>query len=365
MCKDYHKGKLDNLADILAREPIDLYLRNVRTKVSVYNLDGMKVPATITDTISSQNCYAVSPYALIISYCQVELNKLDNKILIFLIKFALLPLSQLLRLVNIDKIQILNNFIFSTNFYDSGWEYINVSNLRKMGLSEQPKHALAMRSLNEKLNPTLISNLKKDGWLPIVTRQVYLFNGFDPSRRDLQNDSKLMKNTHLEFKNPDISDVDAFGEVERLYNLLYLDKYTPENIQYTAAYIKELYEQGLMHLKFLYDPIKKINVGVVGMIGSDNVITTPVLGYDTSYEQTDGLYRICTLYASKYAADNNITLNASSGAPTFKTTRGGEPEIEYMFVYTAHLSLFKKLVWYMLSKISLNMYKHILQKNKL
>ncbi len=353
------------LHKILSANSIEKLFNNVRTQVESYDIEGNRIIATVTNQKVKGNCYIVSPYALIISYSKVELHKMKNPILIVLIRILISIFTLVLTLLRIDKIQILNNYLLSTNFFSEHWKDIDSTNLLAVAISRHPDHAIGIRSVNTTQNPELLLNLTKAGWLPLVTRQVYIFSSFDFTKRDVLRDLELLKSDRYVFVKPDANNLEHFEIAERLYNQLYLGKYTEENIQYTAFYIQELYRNNLLHLALLHDTQEDTFVGVAGLMGDETTVTAPIVGYELDIPVKEALYRRCLIYIIKYAHDNKLLLNLSSGAPGFKVNRGAVPEIEYMMVYVQHLSFGRRMIWELLSKISLYLYKPILQTYKL
>lgn len=353
------------IIEILTTHSVERLFNNVKTKIDHYTIDGNVVISTITDSIIKNNCYVVSFFALIISYSRVELYKVKNKALILIIRSMIFIFSFILRVCKVDRIQILNNIMLSTNFLESFWDHVNVQQLRSEALHKYPDHVLAIRSVNLKQNKNVIEKLAAQGWIPIVTRQVYIFEKVNFNKRDLVRDQKLLISNRYTFVEPHRDSVDDYVVAESLYNQLYLKKYTEENIQYTALYMRELHTRGALHLRLLKDNEKGIFVGVVGIIGNERTLTAPIVGYDLERPVEDALYRRCLIYIITYAHTKNILLNISSGASQFKMNRGGLPEIEYTYIYTTHLSFGRRLLWRILSFISLRIYKPILVAKKL
>ena len=77
---------------------------------------------------------------------------------------------------------------------------------------------------------------------------------------------------------------------------------------------------------------------MVGYIFRNNVMTTPIIGYNTNLPQKLGLYRMLSAIVFREATNLCVDLNLSSGASNFKILRGGKPYIEYTAIYRKHLS---------------------------
>lgn len=355
----------NRLFNILSSNQPSKLIKHLDTKIQSIKYDDKHIILTVVDKVKTINCYAVSPYHMMISYSKDELIKIDSKLLKIFSIFLITLFEYILKLSKIDKIQTINNYILSTNFFSKNWEDIDIKSIEQQAISKHPQHSLIIRSINKLQNPNLYKNLVKNGWLPIVSRQVYIFDDWEKSnkRKNFIIDKKLLKSDRYIFKKA--TSLDDFKEAQRLYELLYLDKYSKHNIQFQANYLEKLVQNRLLHLRLLYDNQSKKFVGVVAMIGQNRVITTPIVGYDTSYLQKEALYRRLIAYATNYAQQKNYTLNISSGAPKFKKLRGAKPHLEYMFVKVSHLGFFRQIIWRILRFISIKFYGRLLTKLEL
>lgn len=354
------------LFEILEKYPSKELMANVDTKVVKYCVDNQEVISTIVDEIKP-NCYVVSANIMLIEYSKDELTKLDSKILRTFSYILIKLFENILKIAKIDKLQTLNNYMLSTNFFSNIFENIDLKKLRDIALKNYSNHTLVLRSINKTQNQKLFQELKKDGWIALVSRQVYIFDDFKRCQKH-QNyrwDKKLLNDKRYIFKELDLDDFSLFEKAEKLYNQLYLEKYSIHNVQFKAIYLQELVKKELLHLRLLYDNQKNKYVAVVGLIGEDEVITAPIVGYDLSYDVKEALYRRVIAYILEYAKTNKYVLNLSSGASSFKLNRGAKANLEYMFVYTKHLPLFRRFIWKILSFISNNFYAVLLQRLKL
>lgn len=340
---------------------------NLHARIECYTLGDESILSCVVDEITP-NCYIASPYSMIVSYAKDEIPKVDSKAQRIFSRTLIALLSALLKYAKIDTIQSLNNYLLSTNFFNRLWEEkIDLKELRQQSVERHPHHALLLRSLNQTQNPLLMQKLHNEHWLPLVSRHVYIFNDWQKCRqtRNFQIDKKLLESLRFVFVEPHLEDTFAFEEAERLYNKLYLEKYSVHNVHFKARYLQALVANNLLHIRLIKDTQNGIYVGVVGLIGESGVITVPIVGYDTAYPQTDALYRRLIVYALSYAMHHEYLLNLSSGAPSFKTLRGAEPTIEYMYVYVKHLSWQRRAIWKVLSLISVHFYGPLLKRFKL
>lgn len=341
-------------------------IKDLNTEVILYEIENQKVITTVTNKITKNN-YVVSIYNFVIDYSKEELIKIKNPILKF-VSFCLIKIFEfILKLSNIDKIQILNNYMLSTNFFSEKFNEINLLNLKEKAINKYKDHTLIIRSINEKLNKQLITKLTEDGWEKIVSRQVYIYDNLKiaSEKNNFKVDKKLLKDGKYEFIEINSKNEELFEISEELYNKLYIQKYSECNIKFTKKYLENLVKNDLMKLFLLKDISNNKFVGVVGLIGEDKIITAPIVGYETSYEKKEALYRRLIIFILEYSKERNLVLNLSSGASQFKKIRGAEATIEYMFVYTKHLPLYRRIIWKLLSFISIRFYKEILKRLEL
>lgn len=353
------------IALIFSEHSPERLIANLHSRVESFMFQGHTIVASMTDKVIPNNCYVVSPYALLIRYSSVELHKIDNGVIRSLVMILIATVSMVVRMLSVDKIQIINNYLLSTNIFLPAWDTLDIRELTRVAIARHPDHALAIRSLNGVQHCHILSVLSRNNWKPVVTRQVYLQRKNAPKRRDSVRDSALLQSSRYVFVDPEITELLHFKKAEDLYGQLYLTKYTEENIQYTALYLRELYVRGVLHLKLLKDVHSGEFVGVIGLVGDGQIVTAPIVGYQANIPPEEALYRRCLAYAVKYAQDRGLLFNMSSGAPSFKLNRGAVAEIEYMYVYTEHLSFARRVLWRVLSWVSFSVYMPILKRFKL
>lgn len=96
------------------------------------------------------------------------------------------------------------------------------------------------------------------------------------------------------------------------------------------------------------------------------VQTCPLFGYDTTKELSDNrLYQILSAILAHDGFKDDAYINQSSGAAQFKRFRGCSSSIEYMTVYESHLSIWRRLPWYILNFLLSITAKPIMQRYQL
>ncbi|MGQ0419440.1 hypothetical protein ACT4US_07520, partial [Bacillus sp. HC-Mk] len=132
-------------------------------------------------------------------------------------------------------------------------------------------------------------------------------------------------------------------------NQLYIRKYSINNPIFTPDYLWNALQHRLFEIKV----IKKGDTidGVIAYFIRNGVMTTPILGYDTTSDQQQGLYRILTFLITTDSIEKNLICHRSAGAGGFKRNRGAKQHIEYSYIYNAHLPYKQQKVWKILSWI--------------
>ncbi|MCW8933971.1 MAG: hypothetical protein OQK98_04545 [Gammaproteobacteria bacterium] len=341
-------------------------ITNVKTEVGCCQIDDVVLPFTINEA-EYDNSYVCSPYTALIPYCIEELGKLDNWLLRIGVEKLILIFDRILKKNNINRVIHINNWLLSTNLYPQKDKALNIESLIE-GITRQYKnHTVIFRSLNYFLNPALISEFMSAGCMIVPTRQVYLYykslNDYSKTH-NYKVDKKLIEKTEYQYvKQSDINESD-YARIVELYNMLYINKYSKHNPQFTIQYIAVI----IKHPLFYVEGFRNIH-GILDAVGGRftiaNTTTLPIVGYDTSKPAKLGLYRMVLMSALLYSERNNYCFNASSGAPHFKKLRGAVPHIEYSAVYIKHLSAHSQCIWKVLAYIMRKLFVPIMKKYQL
>jgi len=352
--------------ELLISQPTERLVSNVRTSWALLRTGDIALPTTINDT-EYDNSYVASPYTGCVLYPRSELEKLDgHPLVVAAIRVLLFGMQGPLRAARVNRVVCVNNWLLSTNLYPV-WCGASVSEITRLLVERHPTHALAFRSLNETTNPELLRRLAESGYLLAPSRQVYFFDGAagDYMRRPnvRWDQSLLSKPPYRVVPHEELTSGDA-ARMEYLYRLLYIDKYSPHNPQFTAEMLDECRSRRLLEFRGLRGDDGRLD-GIVGWFERNGVLTVPIVGYDTSLPQRLGLYRRLMALVLRETAERKLLLNLSSGAAEFKRLRGGVPCLEYTAVYCRHLSAPRRAVWHTLAWLLRNVGAPILRKYKL
>jgi len=356
-------GYARRLHHVINEEKLSAYIVGCHTAFINYEVDEEYIICTVNHKVRS-NAFIVSPYAIIVKYGIDEIKHIKSKLQRTMFYGLLYGLSPLFKYGNIDKVQILNNYLYSMNFFSDKWEMLDINNLEKKAILKYPKNALMLGSINQYLNPKLYEKLCSNGWLRIARRKVFILNPKDNwhTKRDVKKDFKLLNSTRYSYEKIDADNKEALKKAQELYNVLFLEKHSDLNIEYTAQYLQQLIQNKLLYMYMLWDNSHKKYVGVLGLTHEDDLVTIPILGYDMNYVKKDALYRRLMIFALDYTQKHNALLNMGAGAENFKLTRGAKPVLDYMFVKVDHLSYTYRFVWKLIAYVSHHVYEPFLKK---
>ena len=345
--------------------PTNQLMLNVETKVMSAEMGGFIFPVTLNEKeyVSS---YVCSPYNALVTYGQDELVKIKNPLLRFCLGLLMKTLGMFLSLGKVNKNVCINNFLLSTNPYPNWTGEGADAHLKEMKAT-YPQHAFMYRSLNQHTNKPLMDHLTSLGYMLIASRQVYIFDSqlcnFS-QRNNTQNDRRALAKSEYELVTHEQITANDYADIVTLYNKLYLDKYSKHNPQFSEKLIAYWHENKLLTMIGLRDQ-QGVLQGIVGMLESDQVITAPLVGYNTDLPADKALYRILIYLILDYSKQKGTCLNLSSGASGFKLLRGGQPFIEYSAIYIKHLPLYRRVTWKIINGLLGGIYVPLLKRYKL
>ena len=327
------------------------YIKNIyNTRLMLVKVDEVIIPITISD-FHPDNTYTVSPYSHYVSYGGFEeVKHLNNPPVEALIKIIMNPVAWYFRRTELDKVLYVNNYLLSTNLYPS------VNSGQLSALSEAlpkwfPDRAIVFRSVDQKKNPHIYQALEANGYELVLSRQVWYM---EPEQavctRQYKEDMRVLRKHGYEVVDgKDLND-EELARALHLYNLLYLEKYSYYNPQFTFEFMKLARDEEILHLRALKRD-GKINA-VMGFFIRNGTMTQPLFGYDTSLPQEEGLYRLLTLITLQEGLERKLLVHASGGVGKFKKVRGGKSVTEYNAVFTKHLPARRQRPWRLIKAIS-------------
>jgi hypothetical protein len=323
--------------DLFTAFPVAELIGNLHTQVTRLDAGGRCFPLTLNEQ-GSRTCYICCPSAAYIDYAIDETrNFLSRPLLRRAIRALIGACAPLVRASGLDHQAQVNNWLFSTNPAPLLTRAV-AAEIRQTLIRRYPDRAIVMRGLNEMADAQTLAALRAEGFRLLPARQVYIAAALDKTAmtKNMREDRRLMRRSPWQVvEDADFGGAD-YARSEALYNMLYLDKYTPLNPHYTARYIREMHQRGIMRMMGLRGPGGQL-AGVSGLFRNGATLTQPIVGYDTALPRGAGLYRAVMALAQDHAAAHGLFFNMSAGAADFKRRRGAVPVIEYTAVYVRHL----------------------------
>jgi hypothetical protein len=330
-------------------EGVQKYIGNAHnTRMMAAKVGDVILPITVTD-FHIENAYVCSPYSHYVSYGALdEVKRLNNPPVEELIKLVMRPIAWYLRQSEFDKVAYVNNWLVSTNLYPP----IEADQLRALceALPKWfPDRPIIFRSVDEFQNPIVFHTLRELGYEMLLSRQVWYLDpqvgtSLKVHREDLR---AINKNGHA--VGSDLHEDEIARGVE-LYNMLYIEKYSHYNPQFTWEFLKLARDEKLLTIKTIRRD-GRVNA-IMGYFSRNGAMTPPLFGYDTSLPKLDALYRHLTVLTMREAKEFGLMLHDSSGVGKFKKKRGAKKVIEYNAVFTKHLPLSRRLPWKVIGLVS-------------
>lgn len=329
---------------ILAGVGLEKLIPNVRTEVMGLSSGARIFPVTINDGARGGS-YVCEPYSAYILYAWRELEIIGAgwEKWLFLPLIALAAL--LLRIARINRIVHVDNWLLSTNLHGD-WQGEDIGAIRQFLVGRYPHHIIAVRSLDRWSSGPVIDAALADGWVLFPSRQIWVVEDVKAQwqeRGSLANDRRVLRRSGLRIETLEtIAAADA-ERIAQLYAMLYLEKYSGLNPAFSARWVIETARAGLIRYRCARDAAGVIQA-VSGSLRRGEVLTPPVVGYDTAKPQSRGLYRIACLLFTEDAMEAGVRLNGSAGAAHFKRGRGARAEIEYSAYHIAHLPFVRRAI---------------------
>lgn len=341
------------------------YIANVQTKLLVLQIDQLILPVTVNDK-EYDNSYVCSPYSHYFSYAKTELKLLKNKPLEFCLNILLNLIGLFFRFCKINKTVIVNSWLFSTNLYPEMTQ--NQIERISVELKKQfPEHSICFRSIHTYGDKNLFDYFLTKDFKKVGSRQVYFFDARNPASfrgKSYKTDLKLYRSREKDIFGMENIQPNEYSRIIEIYNALYINKHSQLNPQFTEKFIELAMKSKILELKIVRNEHGIIE-GVVGFYVRNGVMTTPLLGYDTSQPIERGLYRLLTYILSIEARDRGLLLHRSSGAASFKKSRGSTPCMEYSAICYQHLSFRQRFVWDVLALLVNKIGIPLLEKQEL
>lgn len=320
------------------------FIANATSRMALLEAGLVHLPVSVDDGGYGRS-YVASPHSAYVLYAREEIDLVGMQQGRRAALAALGVLDGVLRAVQFNRAVHVDNWLLSTNLHGH-WQGEGLPAIRAALAAQFPEHFLVLRTLDAWSCPQLLEAVRADGWLLLPARQIWVTDDMAtdwvPRRACLRDRDALVASglTVEEIAVPTPADCTRIAE---LYALLYLDRYSRLNPDFTPDFIRLLGELGVLTYRVARDAAGTI-LAVAGMLERAGVMTATVVGYDTARPQSEALYRIATLMFSERALARGLRLHGSAGAASFKRGRGARGVIEYLAVDARHLSAPRRMV---------------------
>lgn len=332
------------------------YIDNADAEMSLLVVNDYLFPI-VTSNLKPKvkiNSYICSPTTHYLDYAkdEVDLELKDKTILKNLSKFLLSVMQYFFKRVDFEKAIFVNNLLLSTNLYID-FDTNLIEEITDFLVKKFPDYPIIFKSVNENQNTLLYEKLKEKNYKAIFSRQVYVFNHKDEDYKkkdSFKRDLKLKRKTTYVWKESTEIKENDYEKLKKLYDFLYINKYSTMNPQFNANFIALTIKNPIFTYKILTknDEIH----AVLGYIKRGCTITTPIVGYDTNTDQKEGLYRLAVLETIQDSIKYDYILNMSSGVSKYKMGRGAKPTIEFNMIYCEHLNKKQQMPWKTFEKLT-------------
>jgi hypothetical protein len=365
------------LGPFIERGP-STFIVNVHTDLRLLRVDDVILPITVTH-YHPHNSYVCSPYSHYFAYGQEEFDKL-GRLPAALLRLLLNPVAHYFRRSGFDDAVLVNNWLLSTNLYPP-LSADQIQAVTQFLAAQFPEWPIIWRSVDAYGNPDLHRALAGLSCALVFSRQIYYQNPLNPAlwrKKQLKVDRSLARRSEYRLVGGEQLTADDAPRLAHLYGLLYLDKYSPFNPQFTANFFRLALEERLLTFRAYRAPAVAVGRGdwgpalsevegrslhnaslrlsepyqkagdidaVLGYFSRNAIMTQPIFGYDTGKPQKLGLYRLLSLRVLQEGRERGLLINASGGAGEFKRLRGGVPALEYNAVYLNHLPPTRQRPW--------------------
>lgn len=235
-----------------------------------------------------------------------------------------------------------------------------------------PRHALVFRSVDALGSAELGAALGSLGWLPVPARYVHYRQVCEPAlwrlasvRGDQRHAARMLSamGNGGRYGWRTLAPADMAEDaphahalacaVVRLYELLYVGKYSRHNPRFTPAFVRAAVTNRLLIVLVLVDeqsgrPWQESLDGCFGYYTRNGFTTNPIFGYDTAKPAARGLYRLVALRSAQEGLRLRLHCHSSGGAGDYKRKRGAVSVVEVCMVSVSHLPWHRRLPWWLL-----------------
>jgi hypothetical protein len=329
---------------------------NLDLPAGVLELEGSRWPLLLHRAARSgqPHAYTASLTTQYLRYTAAELHRLPSPRLRMLARGALKAAGALLAVARSDEVVQWNAWGLSTNPLSPA-----IAEAARPAadclIEARPDAAVLVRNIDDVARPGCVAAFRAAGYLLVAARQVHHFDGAGAGylRRDATRRDRRLLSRRDGYRTCEHDDFSAsdMPRIARLYRMVYLERHSPLNVDYTDAFFLRAWRERWLEFVGFRNPDGEVDA-VMGCLRTDGTVSTPFLGHDTTRPVELGLYRRLVALLLERTAERREHLNFSSGADEFKRRRGGEPVLEFNALHVAHLPRLRRQAWQALAAAS-------------
>ncbi|WP_077212299.1 hypothetical protein [Bacillus dakarensis] len=343
------------------------FVANVITDIRFVALDHLLLPYTINQE-EYENSYVCSPYNHYITYTKEELRMLQNPPLEKILGMVVSGIGIFSKKIEMNRVVYVNNWLISTNLFSQASKE-QIRKIKEALVKKYPNHLIGFRSVNDGLYEEMKRHFVHLGFQLLPSRYVYI-SGPDllekatkKTRNTLGRDRKLLNQEDVEVIHHEDFSKEDLERAKDLYDMLYLEKYSYNNPQFSQDYIFHTHRsKSLTYVGIRY---KGKLEGVFGSMIYQDKMANPVLGYNTALPIEIGLYRMLRYLAVNESIVHQRMYHQSAGVGRFKYDRGATGYPEYTAIFVEHLAFKKRFFWRTLSSLLNRFAVKIIEKKRL
>ena len=339
-----HGRLLQKYFDPIRKYGSTFAVENAQTTLGFIQVEQIILPYTIA-ALGKSNSYVCAPQSHYIDYAYEELTHVSSVFSRIAGRILIPTLGLLCKLGSLNKTIMVNNWLLSTNLYPQlPASYLPAINAALC--KNYPEHSIIFRSLDLGFRAPLKKHLADSNFSMVMSRRVHIVFKKDRDiwrKNNIKNDQRLQRKTKYQpVKHKDFKPAD-FPRIQKLYNDLYVDKYSHFNPKFSVEFLLYLWENNIWDFQGW-----KFNGqldAVTATFAINGVRTAPLIGYDTKVPQKEGLYRLAYLDMLEAGRKRNEHIHCSAGVAAYKQGRGAQSFFEYNALYDAHLPFHRRLPW--------------------
>lgn len=339
-----HCDDADYIKAMITHTPAH-YINNVHAQYLAILINDQLLPLTL-NSYHKDNSFVCSLYTAFISSPQASISQP-------LLNATLTVLGKILNIFKIDNVIFVNNFLTGTNLHTRQLTLGELSEIHALLIKAFPSHSHVYRSIQDSYLSPQQNALTTLGYHLSPTMNAYIFNPNDnlQQRRDNKRDLTLLKNTSLTVLQHDDIHHKHYARIAELYQQLFITQYSTLNPQLNAHFIALTHQKRFFDFTALYCNQSKRIMGFTAIKHKGNMLTNPIVGYDTSAPQSLGLYRILYALNLQTCYQKGLRLHCGTGVKHFKTSRGAKEHREFGAIAFQHLPRYRRCFWQVTLKL--------------